>query len=371
MTAAASSGCIVSPTEHKKPCNDGPHITASMPLDPRQLMRDLIAFRDPHPKRSGWELALTLIPFLALFAIIVIAVQSGYYLALALTPLAGLFLLRLFIIQHDCGHGAFLRGRSGNDWIGRALGVFTLTPYDCWRRSHALHHAATGNLDARGMGDVDTLTIREFQDRTGVQRFLYRLYRHPVVLLGLGPAYLFLLRHRLPVGLAKDGRIYWVSALATNLVTVLILAVPIYLAGIGVTASVFFPVLLTAASMGVWLFYIQHQFSDAHWNRDADWSFHDAALYGSSYLDLPPILRWFTGNIGIHHVHHLASRIPFYRLPEVLEKHPRLRDLNRFTALHTFSALRLALWDEGQGRLVTFREASRIAAQGCRQPHTT
>jgi len=348
--------------EHQKTCSNGADITASAPLDPRQLMRDLIAFRDPHPIRSGWELAVTLVPFLTLFSLIVIAVQAGYFLAFALTPLAGLFLLRLFIIQHDCGHGAFLRGRAGNDWLGRALGVFTLTPYDCWRRSHALHHAATGNLDARGIGDVDTLTVREYQERTRLQRFLYRIYRHPLVLLGLGPAYLFLLRHRLPIGLIKEGRIYWLSAIATNLATALILTTPIYLAGIGVTALVFFPVLLTAASMGVWLFYIQHQFSDGHWDRESDWSVHEAALHGSSHLDLPPILRWFTGNIGIHHVHHLASRIPFYRLPEVLEKHPRLHDLNRFTALDTLSALRLALWDEGERRLVTFREASLIAA---------
>ncbi|WP_231638829.1 fatty acid desaturase [Aurantiacibacter marinus] len=340
----------------------GPAPIAPPLIDPQQLMRDLKAFRDPRPVRSGWELAITLIPFLLLFAAIVTAVEAGYLLALLLTPVAGLFLLRLFIIQHDCGHGAFFRGRAGNDWFGRALGVFTLTPYDCWRRSHAQHHAATGNLDARGIGDVDTLTVREFQERGRWQRFQYRLYRHPLVLLGLGPAYLFLLRHRLPIGLMKEGRKYWVSALATNLVTAMILVLPIYLAGFGVTAMVFFPVLLTAASTGVWLFYIQHQFADAHWHEESDWSFHDAALHGSSHLDLPPVLRWFTGNIGIHHVHHLASRIPFYRLPEVLEKHPALRDLNRFTALKTISALRLALWDEGQRKLVTFREAARISA---------
>jgi acyl-lipid omega-6 desaturase (Delta-12 desaturase) len=343
-------------------CNDGTDISASAQLDPRELTRDLAAFRDPRQGRSAWELAVTLIPLLFLFAAIATAVQTGYLLALALTPLAGLFLLRLFIIQHDCGHGAFLRSRAGNDWFGRALGIFTLTPYDCWRRSHALHHAATGNLDARGFGDVDTLTVREYRERTRLQRFFYRLYRHPLVLLGLGPAYLFLLRHRLPIGLMSEGRIYWVSAMATNLVTALILALPIYLVGIGITALVFFPILLIAASMGVWLFYIQHQFSDTHWNQEIDWSFHDAALHGSSHLDLPPILRWFTGNIGVHHVHHLASRIPFYRLPEVLEKHPRLGNLNRFTALKSLKALRLALWDEGQRRLVTFREASRIAA---------
>lgn len=351
----------VNSTKHEQPGNGGNPVAAPTELDPQQLMRDLNAFRDPRTARSWWELAITLIPFLGLFALIVAAVQAGYFFALALTPLAGLFLLRLFIIQHDCGHGAFLRSRVINDWFGRVLGVFTLTPYDCWRRSHALHHAATGNLDARGMGDVDMLTVREFRERTRLQRFLYRLYRHPLVLLGLGPAYLFLVRHRLPIGLMKEGWTYWISAVATNLATLLILAVPVYFAGFGITALVFFPVLLTAASKGVWLFYIQHQFENAHWHKDANWSFHDAALHGSSHLDLPPVLRWFTGNIGIHHVHHLASRIPFYRLPEVLKAHPRLRDLNRFTALQTLGTLRLALWDEGQRRLVSFREASRIA----------
>lgn len=331
----------------------------SAPIDPRKLTRDLQLFRDPKPGRSGWELAITLLPFLTLFALIAIAVEAGYLAALAATPLAGLFLLRLFIIQHDCGHGAFLRRRVNNDWIGRALGAFTLTPYDCWRRSHALHHAATGNLDARGFGDVDTLTVREYRDRSRLGRFLYRFYRHPVVLLGLGPAYLFLLRHRLPIGLMREGSIYWFSALATNLVTALLLAIPVYFLGFGVTALVFFPVLLSAASLGVWLFYVQHQFPDAHWDREADWSFHDAALLGSSYLELPPILAWFTGHIGIHHVHHLASRIPFYRLPEVLENHPGLRDLNRFTAAQACGTLRLALWDEDQREMVSFRQASR------------
>jgi len=328
-------------------------------IHPRTLMRDLQAFRDPQPLRSSWELAVTLLPFLALFALMLVAVKAGYLAALVVAPLAGLFLLRLFIIQHDCGHGAFLRRRGSNDWIGRALGVLTLTPYDCWRRSHALHHAATGNLDARGVGDVDLLTVREYRERTWLQRLLYRLYRHPLVLLGLGPAYLFLLRHRLPIGLMQEGAIYWFSAIATNLVTVLVLAIPLYFAGAGVTALVFFPVLLSAASLGVWLFYVQHQFAEAHWDRADDWSFHDAALLGSSYLDLPPVLAWFTGNIGIHHVHHLASRIPFYRLPEVLEKYPSLRELNRFTAVQACGTLSLTLWDEEQRSMVSFRDASR------------
>ncbi len=350
------------PLNDGRPCEPAARQTevGTAALDPRQLIRELSAFKDSRPGRSGWELAVTLIPFLCLFGLMLFAVQAKYFYALALTPLAGLFLLRLFIIQHDCGHGAFLPGRSGNDWLGRSLGVLTLTPYDCWRRSHALHHAATGNLDARGFGDVDTLTVREFYDRTRSRRLLYRFYRHPLVLLGLGPAYLFLLRHRLPIGLMKAGWIYWASAMATNAATALILTVLIYLFGFAAFAFVFFPVLLMSASMGVWLFYIQHQFEHAHWDESANWSFHDAALLGSSHLDLPLVLRWLTANIGVHHVHHLASRIPFYRLPEVLKAYPRLKSMNRFTAHQTLRPLRLALWDEEQRRLVTFREASRF-----------
>lgn len=160
-------------------------------LEPRKLVSQLKPFIKPHTGRSIWELAITLVPFLAVILGMLFAIDAGYYVALALAPVAGLLLLRVFIIQHDCGHGAFLNKRAGNDWIGRALGVLTFTPYDCWRRSHTLHHANTGNLDARGFGDVDTLTVKEFQALSPLQRFLYRAYRHPLILLGVGPAYLF------------------------------------------------------------------------------------------------------------------------------------------------------------------------------------
>jgi omega-6 fatty acid desaturase (delta-12 desaturase) len=331
------------------------------PLDPKELTRDLARFRDPDVGRSLRELAVTIVPFLGVFAAMLFALDTGYTLALALTPLAALLLLRLFIIQHDCGHGAFFPGRAGNDWLGRVIGVFTLTPYDPWRRSHAQHHATTGNLDARGVGDVNMLTVREFHGKPWLKRLGYRLYRHPLVLLGIGPAYLFLLRHRLPIGLMLEGPRYWVSTMATNLVTGLILAGLIYVFGFATTLAVFLPTLLLAASMGVWLFYIQHQFEAAHWDSKEAWSFHEAALMGSSHLDLPPVLRWFTANIGIHHVHHLASRVPFYRIPEVLEAHPGLADINRFTLPQTVRPLILTLWDEDSRRLVSFREAARIA----------
>lgn len=311
-----------------------------------------------------WELSNTLVPFCCLIIALLFAIDAGYFLALAMAPVAGLLLLRLFIIQHDCGHGSFLRSRSGNDWIGRGLGTLTFTPYDCWRRSHALHHATTGNLDSRGFGDIDTWTVGEFLSRSSVMRFFYRLYRHPIVLFGVGPAYLFLLRHRLPIGLMKEGSKYWVSAIATNMATALLLAILVYFFGVATTLWAVLPPLLIAASAGVWLFYIQHQFEDAHWDRASDWSFHEAALFGSSHLDLPQPLRWFTGNIGVHNVHHLASRIPFYRLTEVLNAFPEIRHLNRFTVLDTFRSALLGLWDEEKRTLVTFREVrSRYASR--------
>lgn len=326
-------------------------------VDPRKLSRDLKGFNSPRPWRSGAELAITLVPFLLLCGLMPAAVKQGYLFALGLALPTGLLLLRLFLIQHDCGHGSFFPGRRANDWVGRMLGVLTLTPYDCWKRSHALHHAGTGNLDARGFGDIDTLTVREYRARNLWGRLAYRIYRHPLILFGIGPVYLFLLRHRLPIGLMNGRPIYWISAMATNAATALILAALVYACGAIVVVMTVLPVLLIAASTGVWLFYIQHQFENAYWDKGKAWSFHEAALHGSSHLDLPLVLRWFTANIGIHHIHHLASRIPFYRLPEVLIAHPGLNTINRFTALQTFQTLRLVLWDEDQRRLISFADA--------------
>lgn len=306
-----------------------------------------------------WELASTLVPFMALITVMLFALDAGYYFALALLPLTGLLTLRLFIIQHDCGHGAFLRSKVANNWIGRALGVLTFTPYDCWKLSHARHHARTGNLDKRGFGDVDTLTVREFHASSAWGRFGYRLYRHPLILFGLGPAYLFLLRHRLPIGLMREGWQFWISAMATNAVLAAILTGLVLAFGWATTVLVVLPTVLIAGGTGVWLFYIQHQYEDAHWDYQESWSFYEAALLGSSYLALPQPLRWFSGNIGIHHVHHLASSIPFYRLPEVLEAHPGLKTLNRFRVRHTPKAMVLALWDEDRRKLVSFKEARR------------
>ncbi len=320
--------------------------------DPMHLVRALAPYRNPRLSRSWTELGITLVPFLAISGVMLAAVEQGYWLALLLVPLAAGLLLRLFLIQHDCGHGSFFPSRAVNDWVGRCLGVLTLTPYACWRRSHALHHSSTGNLDARGFGDIDTLTVREYHARSRWSQARYRLYRHPLVMFGVGPAYLFLLRHRLPIGL--KGREYWLSALGSNAATALLLVALASIFGLKALLLVQLPVLLLAASAGVWLFYVQHQFEEAHWDEDHDWSFHQAALHGSSHLDLPGVLRWFTANIGVHHVHHLASRIPYYRLPEVLRDRPDLVAVNRLTIADTFKTFRLALWDEEQRRLIRF-----------------
>lgn len=316
------------------------------------------AYRDCDTRRSIVELAITLVPFLALCAAMLAAVEAGYLISLILVVPAGGLLLRLFLIQHDCGHGAFLRSRRANDWLGRCLGVLTLTPYDCWRRSHALHHAGTGNLDARGFGDVDTLTVSEFQARSRGRRLFYRVYRHPLVLFGVGPAYLFLLRHRLPIGLMAEGRQYWTSALATNAAIAALAGLVVSLTSLTTLLLVLLPVTLLAAVGGVWLFYVQHQFEHAHWDRAPNWSFHEAALLGSSHLALPGVLRWITANVGLHHVHHLASRIPFYRLPEVLRDHPRLGQVNRIEPRQMFGTCRLALWDEDQRKMIRFKDAA-------------
>ncbi len=330
-------------------------------INPRALARELAAFRTPRVSRSIWEVASTFVPFAVLLGAMLFAVQAGHYAAFALTPLAGMLLLRLFIIQHDCGHGSFFKSKTANTWLGRSIGVLTLTPYDCWRRSHELHHASTGNLDARGFGDVDTLTVREYRAKSWLGRFGYRLYRHPIVLMGIGPAYLFLLRHRLPIGLMKDGWVYWISALATNAVAAALLITLGLIFGAYVTAIVFLPVLLTAASVGVWLFYVQHQFEDAHWDTRENWSYHESAIGGSSYLHLPAVMNWFTGNIAIHHIHHLVSRIPFYRLPTALKAHPELAEINRVGPREAVSSMWLALWDEDRRKLISFREAKRLS----------
>ncbi|KQZ80786.1 fatty acid desaturase [Mesorhizobium sp. Root157] len=320
-------------------------------------LKILARYKKPDRRRSVIELAITFIPFAAIWALTWAAYAYGYWWGLVLIIPAAGFLVRLFMIQHDCGHGSFFANRHADDWTGRALGVFTLTPYDCWRRAHAVHHASAGNLDERGMGDIKTLTVSEYQALPLRRRIAYRLYRHPLVMFGIGPTWLFLFEQRLPVGMMKSGLTPWVSAMATNLAIAFAIASIAWFVGLGAFLIVHVPIVVLAGSIGIWLFYVQHQFEETEWAREPDWEFQHAALYGSSYYDLPAVLNWFTGNIGIHHVHHLSAKVPHYRLPEVLRDHPELRTIGRITLLESFRFVKLALWDETRGKLVSFREA--------------
>jgi acyl-lipid omega-6 desaturase (Delta-12 desaturase) len=321
----------------------------------------LARYREPNHARSIFEIAVTLVPLVALWAVAWAAYYFGFWwISLLLAVPAAGFLARLFMIQHDCGHGSFFRHRLANDWVGRTIGVLTLTPYDVWRRTHATHHASSGHLERRGIGDVDTLTVREYLQLSWWGRLRYRLYRHPLVMFGIGPIYLFVLRQRLPFGLMRGGWTPWLSTMATNGAIALVVGTLIWLIGIKPFLLVHLPITLLAGSIGVWLFYVQHQFEQTLWAHEGEWNRQEAALYGSSHYELPQILRWFTANIGVHHVHHLCSRIPYYRLSRVLRDHPELRGVNRVTLLQSFGCVRLALWDEGEKRLISFQEMRRL-----------
>ena len=329
----------------------------------REWAKILAIYREPNHARSVLELLVTAAGFVALWcmgwAVLVVSPWLGLLPAL---PAAG-FLVRLFMIQHDCGHGAFFHRRAANDWLGRVIGTLTLTPYDVWRWSHAIHHASSGNLKSRGIGDISTLTVGEYLALSRWRRLSYRIYRNPIVMFGLGPAYLFFVRHRLPpLGLMRSGLRPWLSTMLTNAAIALVIFAMMRFVGVEPFLLVHLPITLLAASIGVWLFYVQHQFEETFWADASGWNLHEAALHGSSHYELPSILRWFTANIGVHHVHHLCSRIPFYRLPRVLREHPELKAMGRITLMQSLACVRLALWDETQQRLISFCDLRRSSA---------
>ena len=323
---------------------------------PADWSRKLADYKRPVLARSIFELALTASALATLWALGWAAMYFGlWWLALLLTVPAAVFLVRLFMIQHDCGHGSFFEAKAANDWVGRSISLLTLTPYDYWRRTHAMHHATSGNLDRRGLGVIEMLTVDEYLALPPLKRLGYRLYRNPAVMFGIGPTFVFFLQQRVPVGMMKDWRT-WVSTLGNTAIIAVGVAIMMWLIGVAPVVLVNFTTLVIAATIGVWLFFVQHQYEGVSWSRNKTWKRDQAALHGSSHYDLPQPLRWLTANIGIHHVHHLSSRIPFYRLPQVLHDHPELQDVGRIGLLDSFKNARLALWDEAAERLVSFRE---------------
>ena len=311
----------------------------------------------PDARRSILQLITTGAAFAAMLVVMAAASHEYYWLTLLLAiPAAGL-LVRLFIIQHDCGHGSFFRSRASNDAVGRALSVLTLTPYEHWKQGHAAHHASTGNLDRRGRGDVETWTVAEYQASTPLKKLFYRLYRNPFVMVVIGAPLNFIILQRLPLGSALRDSESLRSVLSLNAALLLTFGLAIALLGVLPVLGTYLPVIIIASWVGNWLFYVQHQFDETHWDRDDTWNFHVAAVIGSSYFQLPRILQWFSGNIGLHHVHHLCSRVPNYRLQACHDAAPELRDVTRVVTLRSsLAGWRLALWDEGRRTLVGFRD---------------
>lgn len=322
----------------------------------REITRHCAAFREPDLSLALRQLANTLLPYLTLCALMVWGAVQGYGpFVLPLAVPAGGLLVRLFILQHDCGQGSFLPSRPANNWLGRALSLLTLTPYDSWKRAHALHHASTGDLSRRGTGGVHTLTVREYLALPPWGRLRYRLYRNPFVLIVLGSPLNFLVLQRMPFGVGLPWRTAWRDVLALDVGLALLLAALAFAsAGIAPVLWMILPTVTVAAWIGGWLFYVQHQYEETVWEDGAGWDFHSTALGGSSYYVLPRVLQWFTGNVGLHHVHHLNSRIPNYRLQACLEGHAMLGQVGRLTLRDSLRCLGLALLDEDARRLVGF-----------------
>jgi acyl-lipid omega-6 desaturase (Delta-12 desaturase) len=317
----------------------------------------LAAYSKPSLRRGLLDLATSALPYVALIGTMYVLLQVSVILVLALAVPAAGFLVRTFIVFHDCAHGSFLPSRTANKYVGGACAFLVFSPFGSWRHEHAIHHATAGDLDHRGMGDVDTLTVAEYRALSTPGRLGYRLTRNPIVMLVLGPLWALLLQPRLIPSWAR--RRYWFEILATDIALVAVLGGLCVLVGWTAVLLVQLPCAMLAGAAGIWLFYVQHQFEGVYWHHHDDWSFADSALRGSSHLKLPRILQFFTGNIGLHHVHHMNPRIPNYNLQRAHDENPVFEASPTLSLWDGIRTLRLKLYDEELGRLVSFSAAKR------------
>jgi omega-6 fatty acid desaturase (delta-12 desaturase) len=315
------------------------------------------SFASARLSRSLLDLATSVLPYLLLSALMFLSLDVSYLLTLAIAVPAGAFLVRTFIVFHDCAHGSFFRSSRANTWVGRFCGLLVFAPFAAWRHDHAVHHATSGDLDRRGVGDVPTLTVAEYMALPVWKRVGYRLFRNPVVMFGLGSIWAMVISPRFISRSARPRLRH--SVALTNLALAATIGCLCLLVGWEDFLLVWAPTTLIAGSTGVWLFYVQHQFEDAYWGTSGTWSYADAALRGSSYLRLPQPLQFFTGNIGLHHVHHLSARVPNYNLQRAHDETPIFQSVPTLTLWDGLRAARLKLWDEDVGRLVGFSGARR------------
>ncbi len=327
------------------------------------------SYKGSDAKRSISQLITTLVLFAITCGLMLYSMDISYWITAFLTlPAAGL-LTRIFIFQHDCGHGSFFASKKANDWTGRFLGLLTVTPYDFWRRAHNLHHATSGDLDRRSIGGIDTITVREYQSLSKWRKFTYRLYRNPLVLLILGTPFYVMILQRIPHNQSTHFHegyktlpmaSIWKSMMFTNAAIVVFYGTLSLFVGLGPLLTIYLPILIVTSWAGGWLFFIQHQFEDAYWQGNKNWDRQEAALMGSSYYALPKILQWFTGNIGLHHIHHLCSKIPNYKLQECMDARPELKNINRLTLRESLKSLPLKLWDEQKNKMVRFKPVETV-----------
>ncbi len=328
--------------------------------DSRSWMEVINRYNQPDTRKSIWQIINSLGPYLLLWAAMYYSLQVSYLLTLVLAIPAAGFLVRIFIIFHDCGHNSFFRSQRANRVVGTLLGSLVFTPYERWHLEHAIHHRTVGNLDKRGNGDVWTLTLEEYEKLPRKKKIIYRLYRNPLILLLIAPIFLFVVWFRFTRrGMVKPARR---SVYISNLIILVFCTAGILLLGWRAFLMIQIPVIYIGTVSGVWLFYVQHQFEDVIWTRQEDWDYRKMALEGSSFVKFPRLLQWFSGNIGYHHIHHLSPKIPNYNLEKCHKENPMFGSVKPVTFLPSMRTLRLRLWDEKSGQLISFRQMRSILA---------
>ncbi|MBN1486223.1 MAG: fatty acid desaturase [Anaerolineae bacterium] len=316
--------------------------------------KEIAKYQETNLQRAIWQIINTFIPYFTLLYLMIRSIQLGYsyWITLLLAIPAGGLLIRIFIFFHDCTHNSFFASRKANRIFGYICGILTFTPYESWGHAHWKHHATAANLDHRGTGDVWTMTVEEYQNASSRQRLAYRVFRTPLVTFTIGPLFIFLLSNRFHS--KQDGPKERMSVIITNVALLAIILLASFTIGFRTYLLTQLPILIIAATAGVWLFYVQHQFEGVYWARDNEWDFMSAAMKGSSYYKLPKVLQWFTGNIGLHHIHHLRPRIPNYNLQQCYDETPEVREVEPLTIRRSLKSLGMNLWDEERQTLVSF-----------------
>lgn len=337
---------------HSPPIQD--HLMDTLKREWENWTKIISIYNQPDPLKSWWQVANSFVPYIGLWVLMFYSLNYSYWLTLALSVLAAGFLVRIFIIFHDCGHGSFFKSVLLCRIVGIIAGGLAFTPYHKWHFQHMVHHKTVGNLDKRGVGDVTTLTVKEFKSRSTIKQFLYRFYRSPIVLFLIGPILLFAIIFRFPNNnLSKKINLY--SHLTTVGLAAMIVIISLII-GFKTYILIQLPVLFFASIFGVWLFYVQHQYKTVVWERNDKWDYKTIAMTGSSYLKYPKILQWFSGNIGFHHIHHLSPKIPNYNLERCLKETPIFQK-EPLTFWSSLRSMKYRLWDEDKRKLVTFKEA--------------